>query len=343
MKKKNFKKRKDTKTALNLIKPFILSLLLMAFMISCSDDDTPNPASETIAVLLTNGSQVTLFTEALDRIDFLDNLHGTKKYTVLAPNDDAFEAFLEENDYDDVDDVPEAELKKIILNHIIPTQELSTDDLLDMDKEYVESSAEYALFVGIDDDDISINGNTQMDDEVIDVVASNGVIHLVNSVITIPTIVTFLELDAQFSDFYKGLTTGTPNYDFISNLKGLETDDESDAPFTVFAPNNEAIETLLDTDENWEKIEDIDESTLIPILKHHIIITKAISKEDIEDGLESTETWEGDSLLFTESEDNFTITDGSGNENIKILTFDIKTRNGIIHIIESVLMPDTDD
>src|SRR5690606_34074580 len=108
-------------------------------------------------------------------------------------------------------------------------------------------------------------------------------------------------------------------------------------------PNNGAIEALLDTNENWETIEDIGENILVPILKHHIVITKAVSTEDIEDGLENTETMEGDSLMFTESDGNFTITDGSGSEGIKILSFDIKTRNGIIHVIDSVLMPNAED
>ena len=207
------------------------------------------------------------------------------------------------------------------------------DDLLDMDKEYIESSAEYSLFMEVDDDKVSINGNTKLDDEVVDVESSNGIIHLVNNVIITPTVATFLELDTQFSSFYKGLTTATPNTDFITSLKSLETDDASDAPFTVFAPNNEAIETFLETNDNWDKIEDIDESTLSPILKHHIITTKFISKKTLTDGLQSAASLEGDNLVFTKSTDKITIKDGSGNENIEILYFDIKTKNGIELIV----------
>src|SRR5690606_35594797 len=183
MKKRKIEKMKETKTTLNLIKPFILSLLLMAFMTACSDDDTPNPTKNTVAVLLTNGSQVTLFTEALDRIDFLDNLNGVAKYTVFAPSDDAFEDYMQENDYANVDDIPEAELKEIVLNHIIPSKELYTEEMLDMESEYLESSAEYALLIVVEDDAIILNGNADLDNDVIDVEASNGVVHLVDAVI----------------------------------------------------------------------------------------------------------------------------------------------------------------
>ncbi|WP_308992460.1 fasciclin domain-containing protein [Mariniflexile litorale] len=334
---------KNSKTPLILIKSLILLITFFTLATSCENDNDPPIHTNTIARLLSNGSKVKLFTKALDRVHFLDDLHGTKKYTVFAPDDDAFEDFLEENDYDEIDDIPKSELKKIILNHIIPTKEISMDDLLDMDKEYVESSAGYSLFIEVDVDEISINRTTKLDDEVLDVEASNGIIHLVNNVINTPTIATFLELDTQFSSLYKGLTTATPNTDFITSLKSLETDDASDAPFTVFAPNNEAIETFLETNDNWDKIEDIDESTLSPILKHHIITTKAISKKTLTDGLQSAKSLEGDNLVFTKLNDKITIKDGSGNESIKILIFDIKTRNGIIHCIESVLIPNTEN
>lgn len=328
----------NSRTPLIVIKSLILSITFFVLTTSCVNDNDPIPFNNTIAVLLSNGTKVKLFTKALDRVNFLDDLHGTKKYTVLAPNDDAFKDFLQENDYDKVEDVPKEELKKIILNHIIPTNVLVTEDLLDMDKKYVNSRADYSLFIEVVDDEISINGNTKLDDEVVDVEASNGIIHLVDNIIAIPTVATFLELDTQFSNFHKGLTTATPNYDFISSLKSLETDN---APFTIFAPNNNAIDILLETNDDWDKIEDIDENTLIPILKHHIVATKSISKKSLTDGLQSAKSLEGDNLVFTKQTDNITIKDGLGNENIKILIFDIKTRNGIIHSIESVLIPNT--
>lgn len=335
------------KKNMNLLKPLVFLMLFSnLFILSCcSEDDNPPPIYYySIAEQLMGGSTVTLFTEALDRIDFLDNLHGTKKYTVFAPHDDAFEDFLEENDYDEIDDVPKKVLEEIVLNHIISNQELYSEDLLDLDKKYLESSAEYALFIDIDDEEININDDFTVDDEVFDVTARNGVIHLVNKVAALPTIVTFLEIDEQFSDFYTGLTDGTPNNDFIDLLNRLETEEDSEAPFTVFAPNQEAFEALIDSNDDWDDVEDIEEETLIPILKHHIVKTNSIEKADITDG-DAVETLEGDDLIFTESEDedSFMITDGIGNEEIEVLYYDIKTHNGIIHVIKSVLIPNTEN
>src|SRR5690606_15263263 len=114
-------------------------------------------------------------------------------------------------------------------------------------------------------------------------------------------------------------------------------------PFTLFVPDDQAFETLLDANEDWEELEDIGENTLIAILKHHIVLGDSLSREDLENDVEGLETWEGDDLVFIQSDDEITITDGSGNGYITIATFDIKTQNGIIHVIKSVLIPNTEN
>jgi len=332
------------KSILNFTALFGSVFCMLTLAISCDlgDDDNAPPTQHTIAYILSQGTTVTMFGEALEQMDFLDNLNGSDKFTVFAPSDDAFEDFLEENDYEDLDDVPDEVLEKLVLNHLVPKKVLSISDLSDLDIPYMDSSAEYSLFITEDDDEITINSNAAIDDEVRDIIASNGLIHRVDDVITIPTIAAFLEMDGQFSEFYKGLTTATSDEDFMAFFGSLETDDESEAPFTVFSPNNDAFESLLETNDDWEEIEDIEESLLTAILKHHVVLNEAVEKEDLEDDIESLETWEGGSLLFTDSDDEISITDGSGNEGITIVIYDIKTANGIIHGVDTVLIPTTE-
>lgn len=330
------------KIIINAIGWSVAALSILTMAIACDiDDDAPVPTEHSIAVLLANGTTVTLFTEALEMVGYLDNLDGTAEYTVLAPSDDAFEAFLEDHGYEDLEDVPDETLQALVLNHLIPTHTLTASDLEDLN--YVDSSAKYTLMIALDDDDIIINGTSKVDPEAYDVVASNGIIHRMEGVLDVLTVASFLERDAQFTDFYEGLTTLTPTLDFIETLETMEDEEDASAPFTLFVPNNEAFETLLDTNEDWEELEDIGESTLIAILKHHIVLADSVSKEDLEDDVESLETWEGDDLTFSESDDEITITDGSGNGDITIVTFDIKTQNGIIHGLGSVLIPDMEN
>ncbi|MBP0905041.1 fasciclin domain-containing protein [Mariniflexile gromovii] len=66
-------------------------------------------------------------------------------------------------------------------------------------------------------------------------------------------------------------------------------------------------------------------------------------QKTLTDGLQSAASLESDNLVFTKSTDKITIKDGSGNENIEISYFDIKTKNEIIHVIKSVLIPNTEN
>ncbi|GIZ09043.1 hypothetical protein FUMI01_17700 [Flavobacterium sp. UMI-01] len=77
------------------------------------------PKEIRIAETLYIGRHVKLFTIALNRVNFLDNFHGTMKYTVFAPEDVAFENFLKENNYKDIYDVSKEVFKVLVTNKMI--------------------------------------------------------------------------------------------------------------------------------------------------------------------------------------------------------------------------------
>lgn len=342
MKTKNSKKRKITKSSLILGKSFIFTLVVMLLMASCSKDDDGEDHSQldkTIAVILKTNPSATQFTKALERSEVLGTLGGTQKYTVFVPNDLAFNDYLKKNSYANVNAIPKEELKTLMLNHMVPTSVLKTSDLAKLDKKYITSGANLSLFIGLDNQKVVINGAAKLDDKNVNINAKNGVVHIVNSVIVLPTVATFLELDKQFSSFYKGLTTATPQTDFITTLKSLKSSNSTLAPFSIFAPNEAAITSYLKTNSSWKKVEDIPENILTPVLKHHIVTLKMIAKKDLEGSLDTVKTWEGADLKFTKTNNKITIKDGAGNENHNIAQFDIKTQNGIIHVVESILQP----
>lgn len=113
---------------------------------------------------------------------------------------------------------------------------------------------------------------------------------------------------------------------------GLVETLQSDGPFTVFAPTDEAfaalpegtLESLL-MEENKDK--------LVQILTYHVVSGKVMSM-DLEDGM-MAETVEGSSISVD-------LSNGVSIDNANVVTADIEADNGVIHIIDAVIMPSED-
>jgi uncharacterized surface protein with fasciclin (FAS1) repeats len=106
---------------------------------------------------------------------------------------------------------------------------------------------------------------------------------------------------------------------------------QSDGPFTVFAPTNEAFAALptetLETLLLPENIEDLQS-----VLTYHVV-PGAITSDQLTDGMQVV-TVNGETITFNVNPDGVTI---NGSANIAIA--DIETSNGVVHVIESVLLP----
>jgi uncharacterized surface protein with fasciclin (FAS1) repeats len=113
-------------------------------------------------------------------------------------------------------------------------------------------------------------------------------------------------------------------------------------PFTVFAPTNEAFAALpAGTVDTLVKPEN--KATLTKILTYHVIagdLTSADLLKDIKQGGGKAEikTVEGDSLTFSKDAQGVAITDDKGNV-AHVTIADVKQSNGVIHVIDKVLMP----
>ncbi|MDZ7718364.1 MAG: fasciclin domain-containing protein [Balneolaceae bacterium] len=113
---------------------------------------------------------------------------------------------------------------------------------------------------------------------------------------------------------------------------GLVETLQSDGPFTVFAPTNEAFAALPDgTLESLLKEENRDK--LVQILTYHVVPGKVMST-DLEDGM-MAETVEGSSITVD-------LSDGVAIDNANVVSADIEADNGVVHIIDSVIMPSDD-
>ena len=260
-------------------------------------------------------------------------LRGDGPFTVLAPTDEAFETFLDGAELGDLDvDV----LTNVLLNHVI-SGELTSTDLEGLGSGYSNTLAtgpgDANLSIYFDaTDGVEFNGS--IDVVTPNVRALNGIVHVVNEVIALPTVVTFATADPNFSTLVQALTDLTPGTDFVSILSAQ--DGEGDDPFTVFAPTDDAFDKLLAIPA---------EDDLVPILQHHVVAGANVRSSDLTpDGDTMATTLEGDMITITlpGTGDNIAdVTDGAGNTGIGIDAVDVQAINGVIHVLDTVLIPDT--
>tara|TARA_R110002033_G_scaffold45795_3_gene89860 strand:+ start:13589 stop:15460 length:1872 start_codon:yes stop_codon:yes gene_type:complete len=242
-------------------------------------------------------------------------------FTLFAPLNTAFESFTNPSDND---------LNSILANHVISGAAANAESLTNT---YFNTAAMNAdgdnlsIYVNIDDG-VTLNGTSTV--VAADIIATNGIIHAVNTVIDLPTVVTFATADPNFSSLV-GALTAEDQPDFVSVLSTPNGTDP--APFTVFAPTNGAFANLSEVPSG---------DALTAVLNHHVIAGANIVSGDLSNGLTSPATLEGDTLTFTiDGDNNVTIIDGSGNSEIGIIAVDVQANNGVIHAIDTVMIPDT--
>ncbi|BAQ17940.1 secreted and surface protein containing fasciclin-like repeats [Methyloceanibacter caenitepidi] len=122
---------------------------------------------------------------------------------------------------------------------------------------------------------------------------------------------------------FKTLVAAVEAAGLVDTLKG-------DGPFTVFAPTDEAFAKLPDgTVEDLLKPENKDK--LVAILTYHVVPGKIMSG-DISGKSSEVKTVQGDTL-------NVDATDGVKVDEAKVVKADIDASNGVIHVIDTVVMP----
>ncbi len=139
---------------------------------------------------------------------------------------------------------------------------------------------------------------------------------------------TIVEIATNNDDFAT-LVAAVAAADLVETLSG-------DGPFTVFAPTNDAFARSLN--ELGLTLDDVvgDIDLLTSILTYHVI-DGSVYASDLSDGLEA-ETINGATFTVNISDDGVTLVDGMSRE-VNIVTTDIEGTNGIIHVIDSVILP----
>jgi len=103
----------------------------------------------------------------------------------------------------------------------------------------------------------------------------------------------------------------------------------ADGPFTVFAPTNAAFESLF-SDLGVSGIKDLTAEQLTPILTYHVVSGKVMSSDLTNTSVET----------LNSKKIKIDLTDGVKINESKVVSADINGKNGVIHVIDKVLVPE---
>jgi len=255
-----------------------------------------------------NGSFTTLLA-ALDAASLTSALEGEGPFTVFAPTDDAFAA-LEPAFLDYLLANPDV-LSEVLLYHVVAGAVNSTDVVALTEVETLQGSMV----------DITVNGGVMIDGAnvvSVDIEASNGIIHVIDAVMLPPDVLDIVGTATSAGSF----TTLLAALDAASLTSALE----GEGPFTVFAPTDDAFAAVDPAVLDWL----LDNpSALSEVLLYHVVAGELNSTDVV--ALGSIETLQGGNLTITEGS---VLVDGA-----TVLLADIEASNGIVHVIDSVLIP----
>jgi transforming growth factor-beta-induced protein len=253
---------------------------------------------------------------AVKAAGLVDALKSDGPLTVFAPTDEAFAKLPAGTVENLLKPENRAQLQAILKYHVVAGKLMAGD--------VVRASGATTL-EGQRIDFKAKDGKVMVDGARVvktDIKTSNGVIHVIDQVI-LPSSKNIVETAQSAKSFNTLLTAATK--------AGLADTLANGGPFTVFAPTDEAFAKLPDgTIENLLKPEN--RAQLANILKYHVIPGRVYSTDAVKAGQAKTLT-----------DQRVTIrTSGSGARvnDANIVTTDLDASNGVIHVIDKVILPD---
>lgn len=238
---------------------------------------------------------------------------ATQPLTVFAPTDEAFAALgLYPNN---IASVPN--LKEILLYHVLGSVVYSNQ----LSNKYVGTLNGAAVKIDL------TNGVKVNDANVIaaDIKSRNGVMHIIDKVLLPPTknlVELALSQNPEFSILVQAVQK--------AELDGVLA---TGGPFTVFAPTNAAFVALL-AEKGFASLDDIPVDVLKDVLLYHVVSGRVYSS-DLVSG--PVNTLNGS---FTVDVNTLQLTDANGrNSNLVPSLLNIQATNGVIHVIDKVILP----
>jgi len=252
---------------------------------------------------------------ALGAAGLVDAVKGPGPFTVFAPSDEAFAKLPKGTVETLLKPENKEKLKAILTYHVVPGKVMAKDVL---GVKGAKSLNGQRIDVKVDGGKVMVDGAQVV---ATDIACTNGVIHVIDSVIlpsedNIPTV-------ATKAGKFNTLLAAAKAAGLVEALSG-------DKALTVFAPTDDAFAKLpKDTVATLLKPENKDK--LKAILLFHVVEGRVYSEDAL--AAKSASTLQGSKVEIT-------VKDGAAYVNgAKILATDVDASNGVIHIIDSVILP----
>ncbi|MFH2002157.1 MAG: fasciclin domain-containing protein [Planctomycetota bacterium] len=300
---------------------------------------------------------------ALDAADLTGVLEGPGPFTIFAPNDEAFDRLPSSMLSFLLEPRNKKRLQQILKYHVVPGKYMAADVLNMTSAPTLNGQDVNFRFRG---SHIYVQNAEVLE---IDLAGSNGVIHVIDTVMIPPLLdvdPTFGNTDLSGSALESNITKDTfigsgsvdspalgmdPNNTFVTKdivdtameagafdflVRAVQSADlvailKSKGPYTVFAPTDDAFRKLgRDTLRNL--LDPNNKALLASIVAYHVVPGEMKASDVMK--LTSAPTLNGQSLDIMTRGNSVKVNDAG------LLQVDIRATNGIIHVIDTVLIPD---
>ena len=282
----------------------------------------PAPQSNSVVDIIVNSQSHTVLEQAVIAADLAETLNGEGPFTVFAPTDDAFATLLDALGYTAEELLAYPGLTNILLYHVVAGEAMAADL---SDGQSITTLLEEDVTVTINEMGVYIN-NAMV--TVADLEADNGVVHVIDAVLvqSPPQTTTVVDIIVD-SEVHTMLEDALVATDLIGVLNG-------EGPFTVFAPTDDAHMALMAAlGITLEEL--LAYPGLTDVLLYHVVEAQALST-DLSDGQQIT------TLLGADVQ--VTITgDGVFINQAQVIVADLVADNGVVHVIDAVLLPEEDE
>ncbi len=288
----------------------------MVTLSSCEKEEEMTPISEmTIAQYASTEANFSILVQALSKANLVNVLNGEGNFTVFAPTNEAFNALFAQLGVNGIEDLSAEALTPILLYHVLGEEKKSNMLTEGYYSTLSPAQGNYsALKVGLTGG-VKLNKETSV--IVADVDVINGVIHAIDKVLLPPTVVDH----AINNDSFSILVQAVVKAGLAETLQGA-------GPFTIFAPTNEAFQALF-TALGVSGVNDLTAEQLTPILLYHVVSGNVRSNQ-----------LTAGSVTTLNGNINVTLTPTPKiNDTADIIATDVQAGNGVIHVIDEVLLP----
>ncbi len=307
-------------------------------------DQTAPPA--TVVDVATSSDQFSTLVAAVEASGLTETLQSEGPFTVFAPTDEAFAAAFDALGITAEELLADNEtLTAILTYHVLP-QEAGSAVVSELDGQTVATvnGAEVAISV--------VDGSVMVDEATVvtaDIEAGNGVVHVIDQVIlpadvsaapgagdddAMDDATTEDSMEEAMSVVDVAVASGDfPTLVAALQAAGLDEVLAEGGPYTVFAPTEEAFASALDALNLTAEELLADTATLTSILTYHVVAADAPSSVVVALDGQEVETVNGATVTVSVDGDTVMVNDAT------VEAVDIAADNGVIRVIDSVLLP----